>query len=258
MFDMGCMVGTCLLGFLQSRDGLMVTLGALFLAVVALLQLKRSDLSVRKKTAWIYTTFFSVLFPLVYFTLSVPCAGMLACQAKAFFKALPIALLGSIVLGYLVSPLLYRRMLKARELGDGEIAGMVSLYSSRLGMRQPKVLLVDDQKPVAFSTAGLQPTIFVSVGLLELLTKKEAEAVLLHELSHLKNSNQLFKFSSLLVKRLVPVFSFNEIRADLENEELKADRFAVQVQGTGRHLASAKKKFDAFHSFDRETRCGFS
>ncbi len=258
MFDMGCMLGVCLVNFLESPDGVLVVLSSLFIAVVSSLQLKRNDLSARKKTAWIYVLFFSILFPLVYFVLSVRCAGALACNADSVLKALLTAVLASIGLGYLVSPFLYRWMLKAKPPADGQLVELVAEQALALGIRPPRLFLLDDQKPIAFSTAGLMPAIFVSIGLTELLTRKEQEAVLLHELSHLKNSNQLFKFSSVLVKKLVPLSSFNEIDADLEHEERKADAFAAETQGTARFIRAAKRKADAFHSFDRMERCEFS
>src|SRR3989338_5028206 len=156
MFYVGCMGGGFFLRFLPTPDGVVVSLGSLFLAVVAFLQLRRGDISVRKKTAWIYTIFFAIPFPLVYFTLSVPCAGMQMCTTRTLFKALPIASLGAVALGCLASPFVCRRMLKAKELKDGDLAGLLALHASGLGLRQPRLLLVDDQKPLAFSTAGLR------------------------------------------------------------------------------------------------------
>lgn len=74
-----------------------------------------------------------------------------------------------------------------------ELYGMVEKLSNRAGVPMPKVFIVPSESPNAFAT-GRDPehaTVAVSKGILELLTADELEAVLAHELTHVKNRDTL-------------------------------------------------------------------
>ena len=72
------------------------------------------------------------------------------------------------------------------------------------------------------------------------------QAVLLHELYHIKNKSSIWKFSLNQIKRFSPLSYFSSIRKSINNEERDADLFAIKVQGTKRFLQSAKKKINQF------------
>ena len=66
--------------------------------------------------------------------------------------------------------------------------------AQKLGITQPKVGLVDDLVPNAFTTGyGRSAVIVFSLGLLEMLDYEELSAVISHELAHIKSKDYLFK-----------------------------------------------------------------
>jgi len=86
--------------------------------------------------------------------------------------------------------------------------------------------------------------VFVSVGMFDLFSKKELDAVLLHELYHVKARSSWSKFSAVFVKAFSPIAWFSS--SSVEKEERAADAFAVHLQKTSRHLKSAKQKLNSF------------
>jgi len=70
---------------------------------------------------------------------------------------------------------------------------MVSRLAARAGLPMPKVYLVDSPNPNAFAT-GRNPenaAVAATTGLLEMLTREEVEAVMAHELGHVRNRDTL-------------------------------------------------------------------
>lgn len=83
-----------------------------------------------------------------------------------------------------------------------------------------------DARPLAFTLGSLKPSIFVSQGLRNLLTKRQLRVVVQHEIAHVRNrdvfKNTLFEF--LLCIHLVP----NLLRAPWYlSSELRADHFVT-------------------------------
>ncbi|MGA7934250.1 MAG: M48 family metalloprotease [Kovacikia sp.] len=74
-----------------------------------------------------------------------------------------------------------------------ELYEMVARLSERAGIPMPKLFVVPTKSPNAFAT-GRDPehaAIAVTTGILDLLTTVELEAVLAHELTHVKNRDTL-------------------------------------------------------------------
>jgi heat shock protein HtpX len=70
-----------------------------------------------------------------------------------------------------------------------ELFRLVENLTITTGLPMPKVYIIDDPSPNAFAT-GRNPQhakIAVTTGLLETLSKRELEAVLAHEISHVRN-----------------------------------------------------------------------
>jgi heat shock protein HtpX len=70
---------------------------------------------------------------------------------------------------------------------------MVSNLSTKAGIPMPKVYIIQDRMANAFAT-GRDPqhaAVAVTAGILEILTPKQLEAVLAHELTHVKNRDIL-------------------------------------------------------------------
>ena len=74
-----------------------------------------------------------------------------------------------------------------------QLHGIVRGLAQRAGLPMPKVYLIDSPHPNAFAT-GRNPenaAVAATVGLLGILTKEEVEAVMAHELAHVKNRDTL-------------------------------------------------------------------
>ena len=147
------------------------------------------------------------------------------------------------------------------------------------GIPRPKLAIVDNTIPNAFATGRNQKNsvIAVTTGLRSMLNQEELEAVLAHELSHVKNRDVMvitlasfistaawFIFRSFLTSRMqvsggkggkqnlwfvipliaaaVWVISFLLIKALSRYREFAADRGSAVLTGQPSHLASALMK----------------
>lgn len=170
------------------------------------------------------------------------------CAAKVTETAIYIGIgtiLLALLLGYFIMPRLFGAR-KTIKLEDKNLIKFVEENSKKIGIKAPKLYLIDDAKPDAFSYSTLGSSIFVSMGVVELLNNKELEAVLLHELYHIKNRSSLYKFSNLSLKILSPLPRFLDYNMNLDKEELEADNFAIKEQHTSKNIINAKKKIDLF------------
>jgi heat shock protein HtpX len=108
------------------------------------------------------------------------------------------------LLQWLFAPYMINAMYKVREISEPDNTGlssMVARLSDRIGLRMPKVMIADIPIPNAFAygspIAGNR--VAVTTGLLKELEDEEVEAVLGHELGHLKNRDvQVMMFASVL------------------------------------------------------------
>lgn len=123
-----------------------------------------------------------------------------------------------------------------------EVQERVRLVSSRLGITAPSVGLVEDLRPNAFSIGRRgEATIVFSLGILSILEGDELEAVISHELAHIKNGDLTFK---ALMNALVTISFFNPLAylsasAALREREMLADERGVRVLAHPQALASA-------------------
>lgn len=230
------------------------------LALVAFLYWKE-----RHRSSLLYAHLFFALMPLFYFAVAVPCnisliQGLLALCSVTITKLLiyliPAGIVGALLSGSYVVPLVYKKCYNAKEINNKKISRM----AGQAGISQPKIFVLDTAKPIAFSHGK---SIFVSVGMHELLSQKETEAVLLHELGHIKNRSSAKKFSALLARLVSPLAFFYPLGRHIAREEKRADDFAVRAQKTRQHLRSAKTKVAEFFSHcqslntDLRTACSY-
>jgi Zn-dependent protease with chaperone function len=217
----------------------------MLIVVVSLLLGVSSILAWKKysKPWMLYAHLLFVLSPLFYFALSINCSlgvvqGLLswctALFAKFVLYIVPPLMAILFIGGYFLLPKLYRVLSKPLQL-------RIFNKLCRLTGISAELFLVDKAKPVAF-TMGKR--IFVSVGMFEMLSGRELEAVLLHELHHVKSNSSWGKFSASFVRIFSPVAWFSA--SSVEKEECAADAFAARVQKTGRFVSSAKKKVGVF------------
>lgn len=115
------------------------------------------------------------------------------------------------------------------------------------------VYVIESSRQVAFCFGLFNPKIYVSTGLLTSVSKKELEAILLHENYHMKHYHSLILTSLSLFETISTFFPF--IR-DIINEfklrfEIQADQSAIQIMGNSKYLLTALEKLIREPSFSR-------
>jgi len=143
---------------------------------------------------------------------------------------------------------LARRVLHVILLSPAEhewLQANVAESSRKLGIASPKIGVVEDLRPNAFTIGyGKRATIVFSIGLLNILNKEEIVAVASHELAHVKNNDFFFKTIS---NALTTVSFFNPLSyiasstAQREREML-ADERAVELLERPSALSDALTK----------------
>jgi Zn-dependent protease with chaperone function len=234
------------LAALAAPDRLTLAVLAL-IAAVALLVLWR-----RQRNPWLLIGHLGLLFTAgILLAISLSCAlgavtGFIAfCSmliTKLLLYVVPPAFLLALAGGTWLIPAFYRRRHDARPLR----LPLLARLCRALGIRPPRCYSLDTAEPLAF-TAG--NAIHLSTGLTELLTAKELEAVLLHELHHVRHRHSFLKLSAILSRAFSPIAAFAPITAVLAGEERSADDFAAGRQGTHRHLLAAKRKLQAHAAY---------
>ncbi|HLC77124.1 MAG TPA: M56 family metallopeptidase [archaeon] len=237
------MIG-CFEGLIITPDKIALSVLSLGLAVAALLAIKKFNLSPKIKVGLIYAHLITLLFPFVLLTTNFACGAVCSMYCyndttSNIAYALPTTLLLGTLAGFVVIPGFY--MFSNRKTTGREINSFVKKYSKKLRIKTPNIYLIDKAKPIAFSFRSFRSAIFISVGMLDVLNKKELQAVLLHELSHIKQKSSLLKVSFSLL-RLSPMSILGRFHHDTGKEERAADEFAARIQGTSRYVNSAKKK----------------
>ncbi len=221
-----------------------VVVVSLMLALIALFFIDRQNDSVRKKLGLIYTHLSFLFFPLIFVSSMWSCdMSILSCVQKKILWIIPLSIFATFAVGFFVIPYLYRIIHKSKEVSDKSLVNFVKEYSKIMGIRKaPKVYFIDSGKPMAHSFTNLKPSIFISVGMFEILKKKELQAVILHELHHIMTRSSFLKFSMQFARFVSPAARFTILDNELKEEESNADNFAVKMQNTDRFLLSAKLK----------------
>lgn len=108
-----------------------------------------------------------------------------------------------------------------------------------------KTCLIADEKHFAFCLGVRNPKIYVSTGLVGLLTIEELETVLRHEQHHLKNRDTLIMLVASIGQSLLPFFPLlSDFLHNYKIErEIQADKAAIQGLGSQKPLVSVLKKF---------------
>jgi Zn-dependent protease with chaperone function len=147
------------------------------------------------------------------------------------------------IIGLVTSPfiLLSKYSRKSFRINGNYVTNFIDRYSRKLNIKSPELYIIDIAKPIAFSFSFIKKRIFISIGMFDILSKKEVNAVLLHELAHIKNKSSLLKFSMFFIK-LSPLAMFSSFNKELNDEEAKADSIILNFQRTNKYLVSAKKK----------------
>ena len=250
----GCFAGISLV----VDDKVLLSVFSFFLAVVMLVFLKGTNFGTKTKLVLIYGHLTFLFFPFVLFTTNLGCGISCApCQNNLIsltLLALPTTLVASTLVGALAIPSYYIFSNKTREIKTRWMTKIVKFYANKLNFPVPKIYALDKAIPAAFSFRNFKSAIFFTVGLLDILNKKELEAVLLHEIAHIARKSSLLKLSFSILRFFSPLSVFVKFYHDSSEEERYADNFTIKEQKTNFHLDSAKQKMDNFYLNDRCVR----
>jgi Zn-dependent protease with chaperone function len=128
--------------------------------------------------------------------------------------------------------------------GDAWLQDYMALLAKFERVSEVRVGMVDTPATLAMAVGGKHRTIVVSTGLLNLLERDETEAVVAHELMHLKHHDSEFKVFSRVLSRILffdPFSKFFDPAVHREREYL-ADEMAARSSGKPATLASALMK----------------
>ena len=240
----------CFIGIPIDHTRILLTLLSFSAALVTFAIMNRYKLSTKLKVSFIYAHLITLFFPFVLFTTNIAC-GMTcsSCYTNVYSLvaySLPTTLIASTLAGFVLIPSMFVFTNQKREIKSGELMGFVRNYSRKLNIQIPKIYVVNKAEPVAFSFRSFKSAIFLSIGLLDLLDRKEIEAVILHELAHIQQKSSIIKFSNKILNVFSPLSIVARFSRDSNEEERLADRFVVEMQKTVRYIGSAKKKLREF------------
>lgn len=127
------------------------------------------------------------------------------------YIALAYAIISSFI-GYWFSDRIILSMSNAKLIqhnDNEELYHIVENLCIASGLPTPKIFLIEDQSPNAFAT-GRNPKnaiVCVTSGLLKILNKSELEAVIAHELSHIKNYDILIASLAVVLASTITLLS---------------------------------------------------
>ena len=113
---------------------------------------------------------------------------------------------------YFFSAKLALRASRARPVAENELPGVYSTIrhlSSAAGLPMPEIYLIDSPQPNAFAT-GRSPrhaAVAVTTGILDIMRQDELEAVLAHELSHIRNRDILISSIAAMLAAALTIFA---------------------------------------------------
>ncbi len=226
---------------------------------------KKTD-KIKVKVTYLYSHIFLLFFPFLFSAFLAKCTSsayscvfecatpLYLCSPELLIYMVTAGISVTFLLSFLLLPYLYTWTSKSKEIKEGMAYNIIQDYSASLKIKRPRLYAINDLNPQAYSITNIRPSIFISVGLAELLNKKELEAVLLHELYHIKNKTSFWRFSTHVLKIFSPLSTFISLDSSISKEEREADMFAMQRQGTEVYLKAAKEKITRFKKDIHEFR----
>jgi heat shock protein HtpX len=132
-------------------------------------------------------------------------------DSSILYIAVVISIFSSIG-AYWFSDSLVLSMANAQEVNEQEEPELFHLVENlciTVGMPMPKIYFIDEEQPNAFATGRDEnhAVIAVTKGLLKRLEKIEVEAVLAHELAHIKNKDMLLQTVVVVMAGLISIAS---------------------------------------------------
>lgn len=148
-----------------------------------------------------------------------------------------------------ISPRIVLRKVRNLTLPRTEIAESFAALRQRMGVPAAELRLSKIGAPISFALDAKKPLVVMSETLLSLLKKDELEAVMAHELAHVKNSDTTLKALVTAYRTALPhdpIIRLVEAAFHRERE-IVADEAAAKATGRPLSLASALLKiYEAF------------
>ena len=241
----------CFIGIPIDQTRVALTILSFSAAFITFAIMSRFKLSTKLKVSLIYAHLITLFFPFVLLTTNVACGMTCAsCYTNIYSLvaySLPTTLVAGTLAGFVVIPSLFIFTNQKREITGGSLFNFAKKHTRKLDIAIPKMYVVNKAEPIAFSFRSFKSAIFLSVGLFDLLNKKETEAVVLHELAHIHQKSSIIKFSNQIFNTFSPLSIIARFNHDSNEEEKSADKFVVSMQKTGEHIKSAKRKLRNFN-----------
>ncbi len=175
-----------------------------------------------------------------------------AAVAAVFGRALLLALAFGLPLALVlrsISPQVVLRKVKNLRVPGTEISDSFLLLRQRMGVPATELRLSKLNAPISFAVDAKKPLVVMSENLVSLLKKDELEAVMAHELAHVKNSDTTLKALVTAYRTALPhdpIIRLVEAAFHRERE-MVADETAAKATGKPLSLASALLKiYEAF------------
>lgn len=105
-------------------------------------------------------------------------------------------------------------------------------------MSKNSIKIIDNQELTAYTIGLINPCIVISTALVQKMSRKQLEAVILHELYHVRNRHVLWLLTSRTISALlffIPLVGLLAQRLKIQFE-LSADEFVIKKQKTKIHL----------------------
>ena len=243
--------------FLTNPLNVMVLVGSLSFSALFYLLFRTTE-HIKIKVTYLYIHIFFLFLPFLFTAFTADCWSCVVPVCECSPQQVIYGVIGGIAVAFIGSffslPYMYTWANKSQEIVSGTIQQLLQKHARSLRMRPPKLYLLNDLNPMAYSITNIRPSIFLSVGLCELLSEQEMEAVLLHELHHVHHQTSFWRFSTNMLKIFSPLATFITLDNSLSKEEQAADAFASRIQGTDLFLCKAKEKVEELKSEMREYR----
>ena len=245
-------LNSCLSTFLS--DPITVSLSVFFFVAsfLCIQKVNSKGVSLFQKSLFGYIHFLTLLFPLHYFFFSLTCALEGNCT---FSSTLSYSLIASVtiatILAFFLIPYLLVHLQKPTQIGKSTLSSFLKKVSKKEHIKMPSLFLLHISKPTAFSFSFFSSSIFFSVGLSDILSAKELQSVLLHELWHVKERSSFLK-SAVFLLRFSPFSKFSTLKNELSKEEKNADIFAAKIQKNRKYLLLAKKKINQYWMYKKK------
>lgn len=171
---------------------------------------------------------------------------------EVFGRAVLIAIMGGLPLSLFlrqISPKIILRKVKSLYAPRKEIADTFEALRQQMGVPSAELWLTRTSVPVSFAIQTDKPIVVISESLPSLLKKDEIEAVMAHELAHIKNSDTTLKALVTAYKTALPLDPIIRlVEAAFHRErEMVADETAAKATKKPLSLASALLKiYEAF------------